>query len=678
MNRIGGIVGYSLTLALLAFTLRLVHLIEVSQTPFFEVPIGDGLSYYRWAVEIASGNWLGDQTFYQAPFYPYFLALLRAFFGESFWVPRLAQIALGAASCGLLAFAGARLISTRVGVLAGASLALYAPAIYYDGLLQKASLGLFFSSALLFFVARVRTRAEPGWILGMGMLLGCFALTRENALILVPWVALWLWLGFGDSSRVRQLRWPGWLLLGISLVLVPVGLRNQAVGGRFLITTSQAGPNFYIGNGPQATGRYVPLVPRRGSPRFERDDARTLAETQLDRPLDPAAVSSFWLGRSLEHIAEHPLDWLRLMNYKAYLFWHANEGVDTDSFEAYREVSKSLDVLALVFHFGWLAPFGLFGLWTTRMRWRELWPVYGILAGLAASVVVFYVLGRYRAPIVPPLLLFSSAGVFALVDAGRRADWRVLATGIVIVGLGAGLAHGPEDRGTDARAITYFALGLGLFERGRYPEAVDALEQTLDWAPDFSEARRLLGRTHQASGDLEESERELRAALERDPHRPDLHSALGATLALRGDADAARAAYERALGLEAGNSVALQGLARLRFEAGQIAEAIPLFERAVAARPDDPDFLSNLAVAHAAAGAYTEAIEVFERALRIDRNHLGAILNRAATLERAGRGEEALSAYQRLLASDAGSQLSPALLDQIASAIARLERVPAP
>ena len=52
-----------------------------------------------------------------------------------------------------------------------------------------------------------------------------------------------------------MLRWRA----ATALVLAPVALRNRAAGGELVLTTSQAGANFYIGNHPGADGRYQPL-----------------------------------------------------------------------------------------------------------------------------------------------------------------------------------------------------------------------------------------------------------------------------------------------------------------------------------------------------------------------------------------------------------------------------------
>ena len=117
--------------------------------PFFYHPVGDAASYWGWAGRIVGGDWLGTETFYQAPAYPYFLALVRMAVGDDLWHVRVVQIALGAVSCGLLALAGRWFISQGAGLWAGLIVALYGPAIFFDGLIQKAALSLFLISVLL-------------------------------------------------------------------------------------------------------------------------------------------------------------------------------------------------------------------------------------------------------------------------------------------------------------------------------------------------------------------------------------------------------------------------------------------------------------------------------------------------------------------------------------------------
>ena len=71
---------------------------------------------------------------------------------------------------------------------------------------------------------------------------------------------------------------------GVLLGLAPVAVRNYAVGGGLYLTTSQLGPNFYIGNNPTADGTYRPLRFGRGSAEFERLDATAIAERAQGRP----------------------------------------------------------------------------------------------------------------------------------------------------------------------------------------------------------------------------------------------------------------------------------------------------------------------------------------------------------------------------------------------------------
>ena len=182
------------------------------------------------------------------------------------------------------------------------------------------------------------------------------------------------------------------LLIGLGVVLLPVVARNYAVTGGIYLTTSQFGPNFFIGNNPAADGTYMSLRPGRGAPEYERQDATELAERALGRALTPAEVSWYWTDRALAFIADQPGRWLALMTRKVALLWNRSEMLDTESQETYEEASPLLALLARVGHFGVVVPLAFLGLlagWPDR---RRLWPILALLAAYAASVVVFYVL----------------------------------------------------------------------------------------------------------------------------------------------------------------------------------------------------------------------------------------------------------------------------------------------
>src|SRR5258708_30277452 len=166
-----------------AFCIRLLYLWQIHHAPFFDLRIGDGEAYHLWARRIAQGDWLGTGVFYQAPLYPYFLALVYRVLDDSATTVRFIQALIGAGSCAFVAAAGISLFGRR-GAIAGLGLAVYPPAIFLDGLIEKSSLVTFFTAALLALLSVSQARMTARRWLGAGVILGLLALTRENALLL--------------------------------------------------------------------------------------------------------------------------------------------------------------------------------------------------------------------------------------------------------------------------------------------------------------------------------------------------------------------------------------------------------------------------------------------------------------------------------------------------------------
>jgi len=355
---------------IVALVVRLIHLWSIADAPYYDLLIGDALSYDTWAQQIAAGDWLGQGVFYQAPLYPYLLGVIYSIFGHSLTAVRIVQAVFGATSCLLLALATRRFMGRKAGVTTGMMLAIYPPAIFFDGIIQKSSLDGLLICALLWIVSILARRPSiKGWLIA-GMICGLSALSRENALVLVA--ALLLWIAFTSPGSHKRLTAAATLLAGLLLILAPVAGRNYAVGGEFHLTTSQLGPNLYIGNHAGAEGIYEPLRTGHGDPKLERRDAADLASQAMGRSLSPGEVSDYWVGRVADFITGQPGDWLKLMGRKCLLLISDMEIGDTEDQYTVADDSPMIAGLGWFWRWGTVLPLAVIGVIMTWPRRRLL------------------------------------------------------------------------------------------------------------------------------------------------------------------------------------------------------------------------------------------------------------------------------------------------------------------
>jgi len=633
-----------------AFAVRLLHVMQIRSAPFFTVLMGDSHGYDEWAQRIAGGDWLGREVFYQAPLYPYLLGSIYAVAGRHLLLVRIVQIVIGSASCALLGLAVARLLSRRAGIVAGLMLALYAPAIFFDGLIQKSVLDVFFVCLALWLIAKanignaesaesaetnreaslrslrsLRSRSSWTWLC-LGLTMGGLALTRENALVFIAVLLAWSLVGVDRgrpgverrTSKVDRVRGAAVFLAGIAIVLVPVAARNAYVGGGFYLTTSQFGPNFYIGNNPSSDGTYQSLRFGRGAPEYERQDATELAETALGRKLSPAEVSSFWVDKALEFVTSRPGAWLKLMARKFALLANATEMLDTESQEAHAEWSWPLRIGGWFGHFGVLVPLAVLGLVLTWPLRSRLWVVYAMTIAYAASVVVFYVFARYRYPLVPLLIVFAAGGLVQAADALARRRWHLTPALPVAVVLAAVFANWPMLSATLMRAITETNLAVALQGEGRLDEAIDHYQRAIALQPEYAPAYNNLGAALHAKGRHDEAIATYQQALRLRPDFPLAHYNLANALNDAGRPREAAEHFRIALQTISGSADVHNNLGIALMGEGKAAEAIAEFRIAVQLEPESAASRRNLADALASARRYDEAIDEFGRAARID------------------------------------------------------------
>jgi tetratricopeptide (TPR) repeat protein len=629
-----------------AFLLRLIYLFQIDSIPLFFNLAGDGRTYDEWAQRIAAGDWLGSGVFYQAPLYPYFFGVMQFVFGHDLWLIRLVQISLGAVSCGLLFIAGRNLFSYPAGLAAALLLVCYAPAIFFDGLIEKSILDLFLLSLLLALVTRAMERPRwPQW-LALGAVLGLLGLSRENALVLAAVVPVWIGFYFSHESGQKRLRWAGIFLGGLLLVLAPVGLRNLTVGDEFKLTTSQFGPNFFIGNNPSADGTYGSIAKNIGEPQLEGIDATRLAERALGRKLTAGEVSDYWLEKSWSYIRSEPLAWLRLFAAKWLLVWNRHEIEDSDDFYIYQQWSSLLSLLDWINHFGLLAPLAAVGLWLTRKQWRRLSLLYAMIVALAFSVAIFYVFGRYRFPLVPLLALFAGAAVIQLASFYKERAWHKLAAAGLIFIVSALIANWPIHGSSGPGAAGYNNLSNAYYKQGKIDEAINTALKAIALKPDYGVAHYNLGNLYAGQARFALAQTHFQEALRLYPNYADAWSNLGQLIAERGDLETGINYFRRAIELKPALSRAHLNLGVALAKQGRIEEAVRPLEEAVKLAPESAEARFGLGSLYAAQNRYDEAVKCFDATLRIEPDHVAAHQSLAQLLLLQGKKSEAIRHYQ--------------------------------
>lgn len=642
-----------------AFAIRFAYLLQARACPMFDGVVVDGDSYWRWANELVGGDWLGTRTFYQAPLYPYFLGLTRLVVGDDLWNVRLVQIALGSIACGVLALAARRALGRGAGIATGLLAAIYPPAVFFDGCIQKSGIGFVWMACLLLALVLVAERPTIARWVALGAALGALMLTREETVLLAPALAVWGVLDARGATWPKRAARIAAFAGGLALLLAPVALRNRAVGGELVLTTSQAGPNFYIGNNPFSDGTYIPLRGGRQNPEFERQDAFELASAEVGRALTPTEVSRFWIGKSLSWIRAEPGAWLALLARKAGLLVNAYEVPDADDIYFYERYSSVLRIPFAVLHMGTLLPLAVIGLVLTWPRRRELRALHLVLLVLSAGVVLFYVFARYRYPVVSVLLVFAGAGIAELVVRLRARRRDGLTTALVLAGVAAIAANAwrpyAHDRSLPA---AYANSAVVRASRGDHEGALAMVRQALELRPSSPEYWGNAGLSYLALQRFDEAADAFRRSLELGASdRARAHLRLGLALGRAGRLEEGLAHLAQTLAMKPDDVEALSYHATTLAELGRPREALPSLRRLVALRPQDREARLRLAwlLATARDASVRNGAEAVAIAGAVDRETGGRdprireVL--AAALAESGRTSEAAAMLRAIAAA---------------------------
>lgn len=232
----------------------------------------------------------------------------------------------------------------------------------------------------------------------------------------------------------------------------------------------------------------------------------------------------------------------------------------------------------------------------------------------------------------------------------RYAGWQGwgLTLGVLSLGLGTGLPTAIAQ----TTAADYRQLGLAYRQAGNFPEAIAALQEAVELAPEAVNGRVLLGWTQHLAGETDAAMQTLRDTVYLDPLSVETANALGIVYLVRDDLPEAVLTHTWAALLKPDNEIAYYNLSLAYQRMERYDWAIATGERATELEPTNPHPFVALAIAHWSNGDGATAQTVYQEAIALDgrygdRDFLGYLTEAAFSPGQIELVEEVLAATIR-------------------------------
>jgi len=547
--------SYVLAAAIIvALILRIVALLYLKKSIYFDFLLWDERIYHTWAMKIANGTYQSSSVYEFAPLPAYLMALIYKIFSPDILYIRVLNIILGTLTCWFMYLIGREMANRIVGLCACLIACLYKPFIFYSIVPLKTSLSLFlFGSAIYLFVAILNERSMIKVLL-LGLAGGLMLNVRANSGIIIPVMLLIILLHRYREQRAHLKILSSTFLLfiaGLSLSTSPFIVRNYRVAGKFALTTSQAGFNLYLGNNLQNPDPYYRPAPFASPSPFEQGVQFTIeASRRTHKTLTPQEASSYW-GREIFRTAlNHPTVFLWKLFQKTLALFNRFEPGDHYHIGF---VSDYVRFFKLPFLSLWLIlPLGMAGMTVSIYKSQKVLALSSIFFLYALTLMLFFTNTRYRLPLLVILIPFAVMGIDCLLSfiKNRKPKGIVIYFSIAAAFL---IVEFLPIRGTDDMTPYYNTHAVILDEKGLKNQAIEYWERSSEMdKPPSAFANLALAGKYILKRDMGKAASYLDKIPESSFAAAAKHEIMGDMMLLRGRIEKAVSAYQRSLEINSG------------------------------------------------------------------------------------------------------------------------------
>lgn len=396
-----------LSVVIVLFGWRKQPFVNNAADPYYFSAMGSSLAHGQGWAEY--GNMLHRRT----PLYPLVIGGIYSV-SENPLLVKLLQCVLFALTCLLAMEVGRRLFNARTGLIAGAACLLHPMLLRYVPDFHLETLLTFLFTLTLFATVLFYERPSVRNGVFLGIASGLASLTKAVAIAYpILFAAMLLWLGWrqrrrGLDARAASVPWTplAACFVALLLVLAPWTVRNYRVTGHAVLLGTGMSDAFlrgYIFSQPDyallrkppytyaeiASDEWFEKLCRDAGTVWQRDDIET------DRVLNQA---------SKRLLLSDPAGFVRKFVVGLFTFWYEMTNLPNSL------VAGGAALVAWVF--------ALVGWGRCRREKRPAWLLWLPVLYLNLSLAALLALGRYCAPVTPPLVILAAFGLDGLL--GRK------------------------------------------------------------------------------------------------------------------------------------------------------------------------------------------------------------------------------------------------------------------
>ena len=462
--------------------------------PYSRILSMDSAVYVNWAQLINQQGWLGTEIFYRAPLYPYLLSIIFLFAPNNLLAVYSIQLALGMCSVVLIYCIGKRIYSERAGLIAAGFSLIYSPLTFFETKILPTTTGIFLGLLSIYLLTRAeQERKWPYWT-GGAAILGVATICRPNYLLMIPLLIFGILVV--HRKQLKEAVIPILILILLpSLIIGTITLRNYVVGKDLVPITANAGITFAQGNNPWARGSIAVIPGFSGEVTNQRHEETQIAERITGRRLKPSEVNTFWFKWALTFIQKKPLEYLRLLLYKAAILINNRELASNYLLEVDKAVTPWLSLAFLPF--GFIMAWAVIGFARIFLERPAALALVAAFVGNFLTVMIFYANSRYRMTLVPPAIIMAGGGLDYVLRNPKRLGVLLLTAGLTFV------ISLPPFMPIDATHLSrshsraWAHLGGAYTNNNQLDKALWAYEKAIDMEPKnyayYLEKIRLLG-----------------------------------------------------------------------------------------------------------------------------------------------------------------------------------------